>query len=104
MMTVFFTTEKEIESLISAFNARTLPKSEWTHHAHLTTAIWFLKNFEHSEALCRIKSGIVSYNLSLGGENTGTAGYHETITIFWVDLIHLFTSLHKDLSVKDSCN
>lgn len=91
------------EAIAMAFQDRTLPKALWTHEAHLTTAIWFIMKYEGFDALCRIKSGIISYNLSVGGENNGTNGYHETITVFWWRLLSLFVSEHKGLDYESMC-
>ena len=60
-----YSTEEEIEKLIEAFEARTLPLNQWTHQAHLTVAVWYLRSYRYYAALCLIRSGIISYNLSL---------------------------------------
>lgn len=103
-MTEFFQADEEIEALITAFRERTLPKSEWTHNAHLAAAIWFLRTYGLDEATCRIKSSIISYNLSVGGINDGKNGYHETLTIFWLEVANFFVTQHSSLSLKDCTN
>ena len=62
------------------FLARTLPKSEWTHEAHLSTCAWLI--LERPDiALERDLPGLIRrYNESVGGVNDETQGYHETIT------------------------
>ncbi len=62
--------EKEILALVEGFKKCTLPSAYWTHEAHLITGLWF--NYHHSplEALCYLRSGIITYNVSTGGENT----------------------------------
>jgi hypothetical protein len=82
--------EQQLTETVQGFLDRTLDKSKWTHDAHIVTAIWHLMKFDKDDALCRLRSGIISYNLSLGGENTGQSGYHETITIFWWEVIAQF--------------
>lgn len=60
--------------------ARTLPKAEWTHEAHLASCLWLLveRPDVHPERDLR---GIISgYNESVGGVNSDSEGYHETIT------------------------
>ena len=52
--------------IVDGFISRTLDKSLWTHDAHQITAIWFLMHYEPDDALCRIKSGIIAYNLAVG--------------------------------------
>ena len=67
-----------LSPLIEKFNNVTLPKSEWTHHAHLTVALWYLHTYEFDEAVWRLKSGIILLNNFHGTENTNVSGYHET--------------------------
>lgn len=57
-----------------------LPKSEWTHEAHLATCAWLL--IERPDILPeRDLPGLIRrYNESVGGVNDETQGYHETIT------------------------
>ncbi|MFN0049308.1 MAG: hypothetical protein ACKVOU_09310 [Cytophagales bacterium] len=89
----------EIETLVKAFDEKTLPKTAWTHEAHLTVALWYVSNYSIEEAICRVKSGIMSYNLSLANENTGVSGYHETLTIFWMDVAHEFRLKNANFDV-----
>jgi len=96
--------ETEITDLFEGFKSRTLEKEKWTHAAHLTTGLCFLKQFEKYEATCRMKSGIVSYNLSVGGENTGSGGYHETLTIFWLEVLHFYVTEFPEHSLLELCN
>jgi hypothetical protein len=83
-------TDVEIESLVRTFEAGTLPKPEWTHRAHLTVALWYLRRHPRAEATRRIRDGIKSYNARHGN----AAGYHETITLAWVALVDRFLDEH----------
>lgn len=74
----------EIERLVRAFEAGSLPKSEWTHRAHMTVALWYLIHCSGEEAARRIRLGIRRYNEAVRVENSRTGGYHETLTLFWV--------------------
>jgi hypothetical protein len=96
--------EQQLEEIVQGFLNRTLNKSLWTHEAHIITAIWHLKNFDEEDALCRLRSGIISYNLAIGGANTGQNGYHETMTIFWWEVIHQFLEQNPDLSYQEACD
>lgn len=99
-----YQSEAEITTLFERFCSRTLEKEKWTHAAHLTVGLYFLKQFEKFEATCRMKSGIVSYNLSVGGENTGSGGYHETMTIFWMEVLHFYVREFPEYSLPALCN
>lgn len=103
-MNQLYQSDQEIEQLVDSFLQRTLDKSLWTHAAHLSTAIWHLKQYDVHEATCRMKSAIISYNLAVGGQNTGTGGYHETMTLFWMDILQIFVHDNPGLSLKDTCN
>jgi hypothetical protein len=78
----------EVEALVRRFQDRTLPRPEWTHHAHLTVAFWYLSRTPEAEALGLIRDGIQAYNAAVGVPTTPTGGYHETITRFYVWLVH----------------
>ncbi len=101
---LLYKTEAEINHLFERFQALTLEKEAWTHAAHLTTGLCFLKQYELYEATCRMKSGIIAYNLSVGGENTGSGGYHETMTIFWMEVLHFYLSEFPEYSLLELCN
>jgi hypothetical protein len=93
---------QQLDAIVKGFLDRTLDKSEWTHHAHIITAIWHLMQYDQEDALCRLRSGIISYNLSLGGQNTGQSGYHETITVFWWKVISQFLHQQEDRSFTEA--
>ena len=81
-----------MELLVARFLDRTLPKSEWTHEAHLRVGLWHVLNFATEVALDRLRAGITQLNKSLGTPNTDRGGYHETITRFYVSLIARFVT------------
>ncbi|NUO03499.1 MAG: hypothetical protein HUU01_23035 [Saprospiraceae bacterium] len=99
-----YQSEAEISSLFEQFCSKTLEKEKWTHAAHLTTGLCFLKQYDLHEATCRMKSGIISYNLSVGGENTGTGGYHETLTIFWMEILHFYHTGFPEIALPELCH
>ena len=56
-----------------------------TRGAHLVVALWHLLEYgDVHSALCQLRAGIILHNHSVGTKNTGSSGYHETITVFWV--------------------
>lgn len=50
-------TDAQIEALVRSFEDLTLPRPEWTHHAHLTVALWYLRRHPRPEATRRIREG-----------------------------------------------
>lgn len=83
-MKLTYHAEEEIFDLVKKFENKTLPKEAWTHAAHVTVAAVYLTEHSPDEAICFLRSNIISYNLAVGGENTPANGYHETMTLFWV--------------------
>jgi hypothetical protein len=82
-----YRTLDEITSLIQGFETGLLPRSEWTHAAHLTVALWYLSRASGREATARIRNGIKRFNAAKGIPTTPTSGYHETITLFWICIV-----------------
>lgn len=72
---------------VAAFRARTLPKPEWDHFAHLSIGHHYVTAYGADEALERLRADISRYNEACGVPNSDTRGYHETITAFYVRTI-----------------
>lgn len=83
----------EIEILIEEFEACTLPRCKWDHYAHLTVALWYLRHYSEPEATNYIRDRIQQYNLAKGIKTTKDSGYHETITLFWIQIVRRYLSL-----------
>ena len=58
----------------------TLPRSEWTHEAHLAATCWIVLTRPDIDAERELPGIIRRYNESVGGINDDHQGYHETIT------------------------
>ena len=82
-----FQSAEEYTAFVEQFIARTLPKPRWTHRAHLVTGLWHLLHHSPEESLSLLRERIRAYNVAVGGESTDTAGYHETLTQFYVTMI-----------------
>jgi len=78
---------EEIEQLVSAFENCTLPRTAWTHQAHLTIGAWYLAKHPRPAATQFIRDGILELNRAHGTVNDADHGYHETITLFYVGAI-----------------
>ncbi len=79
-MTRYYPTDAAIERIGLGLLDRTLPKPEWTHAAHFAATLWLLRRRPEIELSERLPGLIRAYNEATGGENTDTAGYHETVT------------------------
>ncbi len=72
------------------FEACSISAKSWTHAAHLTVGLWHIDRYGREEALARLRMGIRRLNESHGSVNSATAGYHETITAAYVELLAQF--------------
>jgi hypothetical protein len=82
----------ETERIARALIDRSLPKVEWTHHAHLRAGLWHVLEHGPVLALDLLRERITAYNESVGTANTDSSGYHETLTRFYVVVIDRFLS------------
>ncbi|HEV2748856.1 MAG TPA: hypothetical protein VGW34_16360 [Allosphingosinicella sp.] len=75
-----FADDEAIRRVGEGMLACTLPRPDWTHEAHLATCAWLI--LERPDILPEryLPDLIRRYNLSVGGVNSDTEGYHETIT------------------------
>jgi hypothetical protein len=88
----FFHSDADIEHIAEGLLARTLPRSEWTHEAHLAATTYLLLKRPDMD-LDRELAGIIRrYNESVGGVNSDSEGYHETITRVFLRGVRLFLS------------
>lgn len=84
---------KSIKTIAAQFSEKTLPKSEWTHLAHLAVAFAELDSEQEFEkTLDSLRRKIKDYNLSVGTPNSDDSGYHETLTVFWLAVVKGFHS------------
>ncbi|HYG53265.1 MAG TPA: hypothetical protein VD905_20340 [Flavobacteriales bacterium] len=91
-------TSSQISVLLDRFKKLTLAKTEWTHHAHIMVAAGFICEYGLQKAVPMIRESIKTYNVTTGGVNTDTAGYHETITMFWIAKVHEFICANEHIT------
>ncbi len=100
-----FQSESEIESLIEKFNTCTLPLEAWTHEAHLAMGVWYLRQYNLTQAMLLVRQRIILFNSSVGGVVSFERGYHETLTWFWLKTVEVFLdSFGRDKALLDTCN
>lgn len=79
-----FDSEAAIRRVGEGLLARSLPRPEWTHEAHLAACAWLVLERPDVTPETDLPDIIRSYNVAAGGENTDTAGYHETLTQLYI--------------------
>jgi len=86
----FFHSDAEIEHLGEGLLARTLSRDEWTHEAHLAATTYLLLRRPDVDLDRELPTIIRRFNKSVGGVNSETEGYHETITRVFLHGVRLF--------------
>ena len=79
----FLESDAALQHFVETWKAGKLPKSAWTHAAHVATAAYFAFDHALEATFAIMKAGILHHNTSVGTPNTEDNGYHETLTRFW---------------------
>jgi hypothetical protein len=87
-----FNSDAEIQHLGEGLVARTLPRPEWTHEAHLAATAYLLLTRPDIDLETALPVLIRRYNESVGGVNSDSEGYHETITRVFLHGVRLSLS------------
>jgi hypothetical protein len=76
------------EEFLRAFEDCTLPFDQWRHRAHIKVAYLYLCRLPYGQALETIRENIKRYNAATNTPESLERGYHETITVAWLRLVH----------------
>jgi len=87
-----FTSEASVARVGEGLLARDLPREEWTHEAHLAATTYLLLRHPEIDLDAELPGLIRGYNESVGGVNSDTEGYHDTITRVFLRGLRLFLS------------
>lgn len=88
-----FADDAAVARVGEGFLARTLPKAEWTHEAHLAATTYLVLKHPEIDLDTALPGLIRGYNERVGGVNDETQGYHDTITRAYLHGVRLF--LHE---------
>ena len=101
----FFVDDAAVRHVGEGLLARTLPKAEWTHEAHLAACLWLLTERPDIDVERDLPAIISGYNEAVGGVNDATQGYHHTITLAFVAAIRAFlAAIPSDLPLAGKVN
>ena len=99
-----FSSDDEIIAIGEGLLARSVPKSDWTHAAHFASALWLLVCHPEVDLSASMPGMIRAYNESVGGQNTDTSGYHETITQASIRAARAFLAERPQKPLFETCN
>ena len=96
---------EDIRNLTDALVEKSLPKARWTHAAHLAATFELLHRYSPEELAERLPNIIRSYNDVTATPNSDTGGYHQTITLFYIQVINYFMrTLPERVGYLAGCN
>ncbi len=95
--------DHEARAALAGLRAAALTKAQWTHGAHLVSAVALLDDVGRAAAEAEMPGLIRRLNESMGGVNSDTEGYHHTITVFYLRALEAFLAPHGGASLGEKC-
>jgi hypothetical protein len=80
----FLDSATTLDAFVADWHGHRLPREAWTHGAHVGVCAYYAFDHEEEATLAIMRQGIRTFNESIGGKNTATSGYHESVTRLWV--------------------
>ncbi len=99
-----YISDEEIASIAHRLLECTLPKSQWTHAAHVVVTFWMLKERPEIDVPREMPTFIRAYNVATGVANTASSGYHETITQASIRAVRSFLGRDPSRPLVAICN
>lgn len=99
-----FASDAAVRRVGEGLLARSLPKAEWTHEAHLAACAWLL--LERPDILPErdLPDIIRAYNVAAGGVNDDAQGYHETLTQLYIRAVRGILDGREPAALVDMVN
>ena len=85
-----FLSDEAVAHIGEGLLTRTLSREEWTHEAHLAATTYLVLKRPEIDLDVELRGIISRYNESVGGVNSDSEGYHDTITRAYLRGIRLF--------------
>lgn len=99
----FFADDAAIRRVGEGLLARTLPRAEWTHEAHLAATCWLIRERPDIDLDAALADLIRGYNVSVGGVNDDHGGYHDTITRTYLAGVRAFVAARDPAEPLSTC-
>jgi hypothetical protein len=100
----FFESDAAVRRVGTGLIDRSLPRADWTHEGHLAACTWLLTERPDIDAPRQLPGIIRSYNVSVGGVNDETQGYHETLTQLYIAAVRQWLVAAPDESLVNRVN
>ncbi|MFM9829266.1 MAG: hypothetical protein ACKVOB_11080 [Sphingomonas sp.] len=99
-----FESDASVRHLGTRLLAKTLPRPEWTHEAHLAATLWLVVERPDINLDKDLRTIISSYNESVGGVNDAVQGYHHTVTCCFLAAVREHVAGSAPLGLVASVN
>jgi hypothetical protein len=100
-----FAGDSAIRHIGEGLLACALGREEWTHEAHLAACCWLLVERPDIRPERDLPDLIRRFNLSVGGVNSDSEGYHETITQCFIRAVRVYLArVDRALPLVDKVN
>lgn len=100
-----FADDNDLAALVAEFEAGILTKAEWSHFSHLAVAAGTIHRDGIQAARRDLPGRIRALNDANGVPNTDDSGYHETLTQFFLLLLHRYLATKpRERSLAEAVN
>ncbi len=76
------------EAFLGRFEAAALPPEQWRHRDHVRVAYLYLRQHPLDVAIVKMRRGLHTLNAAHKVPDAPDRGYHETMTVAWMRLVH----------------
>jgi hypothetical protein len=94
---------ESIAAVAEGLRSCSFPAADFHHREHCLVTAYFLLTEPEVDWRAKLPALIKRYNLAMGGANTDSAGYHETITQFYLAAIAGFLQAMPRCSPEERC-
>jgi hypothetical protein len=85
-----YSTEASILEVVNGLLEGTWPEKDWKHREHCFATVGLLMLRPDIDLNQKLPNIIQAYNVAQGGVNSDSAGYHHTLTLFYLKAIRDF--------------
>jgi hypothetical protein len=98
-----YETKDELRNVMTRFENLTIDREKWGHPEHLIVAYYYSRENSLESAYSLMKEGIFRLLSAFGVDMNNEMPYHETLTVFWITVVHNFASTRPPDDDLESC-
>lgn len=98
-----YRTVEELEAVLSRFEDCSIDRTDWGHPEHLIVAYLYSREYDRDATYRKMKEGIFRLLEAFGVDTGKEMPYHETLTVFWITVVHEFASACATVGILEAC-